>query len=119
MRMIENAASVASTKPAAARTTCSRVMRYVIHIGATSSAANFVQPASAENAPRAHGDVNNQKPQMRNAGNSASFVFELDAYCVKGYAAHANASVPANSGPPKRKPTSASPRMQIRSNAIT
>src|SRR5215471_12822711 len=102
MRMIENAASVASTNPAAARTTCSRVMRYVIHIGATISAANFVHPASAENAPRAQGDVSNQKPQIRNAGSNASFVFELDAYCVNGYAVHANASVPPRSGPPKR-----------------
>ena len=57
------------------------------------SAANFVHPASATNAPRAHGEVTNQNPQMRNAGSSASFVFELDAYCVNGYAAQANASV--------------------------
>ena len=56
----------------------------MIHIGATSSAANFVQPASAEKTPRAHGDVTSQKPQMRNAGSSASFVFALDAYCVNG-----------------------------------
>ena len=82
--MIENAASVASANPAAARTICSRVIRYVIHIGATSSAANFVQPASAEKMPRAHGDETSQKPQMRNAGSSASFVFALDAYCVNG-----------------------------------
>jgi len=56
----------------------------VIHIGATSSAANFVQPASAAKPPRAHGEVTSHRPQIRNAGSSESFVFELDAYCVKG-----------------------------------
>src|SRR6266567_6173387 len=83
------------------------------------NAANFVHPANATKMPRAHGDVTSQKPQMRNAGSSASFVFELDAYCVNGYAVHANASVAANTGPPNRKPTSPSPRMQSRSKAIT
>ena len=41
---------------------------------------------------------------MSSAGRIASFVFELDAYCVKGYAAHANGSVAASRCPPKRQP---------------
>src|SRR6266404_92169 len=94
-RMIENAAAVARRKPMIALTICSRVSRYVTHIGATMKAANFVHPANATKMPRAHGDVTSQKPQMRNAGSSASFVFELDAYWVNGYAVHANASVAA------------------------
>ena len=69
-------------------------------------------------APRAHGEVTSQKPQIRNAGRIASFVFELETYCVNGYAAHANASVAARRVPPKRRPTSASPSRQSRSNAI-
>src|SRR5205814_3302551 len=100
---IENAASVATANPPRARAICSRVIRYVTHIGATTSAANFVQAASATPAPRAHGDVTSQKPQMRNAGSRASFVFDDDAYCVNGYAVHANASVAPNATPPKRK----------------
>ena len=73
------------------------------------SAANFVQPASATAAPRAHGDDASQKPQTRSAGMIASFVFEFETYCVNGYAAQANASVAASRSPPKRRPTSASP----------
>ena len=57
------------------------------------SAANFVHPARARNAPRANADVTSQKPKIRNTGMIASFVFELDTYCVNGYAAHANGSV--------------------------
>jgi hypothetical protein len=47
-----------------------------------------------------------------------SFVFEFDAYCVNGYAAHANASVAPSGTPPKRCPTSHSPSRQRMSNAI-
>ena len=47
-----------------------------------------------------------------------SFVFELEAYCVNGYAAHANASTPASCAPPNRSPTRARPIRQRRSNAI-
>ena len=39
----------------------------------------------------------------------ASFVFELDTYCVNGYAAQANGSVTASRTPPNRRPTSSSP----------
>ena len=46
---------------------------------------------------------------MSSAGWIMSFVFEFEAYCVKGQAAHAKASVAAESGPPKRRPTSQSP----------
>ena len=89
------------------------------HSGATISEANFVQPARARRTtPRPTGDETSQKPQMRKPACSASFVFELDAYCVNGYAAHANASVAASCRPPKRRPTSQSPSMQSRSNAI-
>ena len=63
---------------------------YVAQSGATTSAANFVQPASAAKPPRSPGDAAKQNPQISNAGRIASFVFELDAYCVNGYAAHAN-----------------------------
>ena len=55
---------------------------------------------------------------MRKHGISVSFVFELEAYCVNGYAAHANASVAASRKPPKRRPTSQRPSMLSRSNAI-
>ena len=115
----ENAAAVAQRNPTTASPISRRVNRYVSHIGATMRAANFVHPASATNAPRAHGEVTNQNPQIRKAGSSASFVFELDAYCVNGYAAQANASVAPRLAPPKRKPASPRPRMQSRSNAIT
>ena len=48
------------------------------------SDANFVSPESAQSAPREMGDETSQNPQMRKHGSSASFVFELDAYCVNG-----------------------------------
>src|SRR2546425_403902 len=80
--------------------------------------ANFVHPDSATKTPRAHADVTNQRPQIKNAAGIASLVFELDAYCVNGYAAQANARTPARSSPPNRYPTSASPSRQRTSNAI-
>ena len=46
--------------------------------GASSRAANFVQPASATAAPRAQAEEASQKPQIRKAGMIASFVFELE-----------------------------------------
>ncbi len=55
---------------------------------------------------------------MSSAGAIASFVFELDAYCVNGHATHANARVAASRGPPKRRPTSASPSSASRSKRI-
>ena len=67
-------------------------------------------------APRR--EVQSQKPQIRKAGMIASFVFELEAYCVNGYAAQANASVTPSRLPPNRRPTSPSPSRQSRSNAI-
>ena len=54
------------------------------HSGARSSAANFVQPASATADPRAQAEEASQKPQIRNAGMIASFVFEFDTYSVNG-----------------------------------
>ncbi len=48
----------------------------------------------------------------------ASFVFELDTYWVKGYAAHANASTAPSRCPPKRSPTRKRPSSVNRSNAI-
>src|SRR5689334_23202835 len=83
-RSTENAASVATTKPAANRHEIRRE-GYVSQSGTTMSDANFVQPESAANAPRHTGTVTSQKPQMRNAGMIASFVFEFEAYCVNGY----------------------------------
>src|SRR5207247_7844401 len=95
-----------------------RASGYEAQSGASSSGANFVQPESATAAPRAAGDVTSQKPQIRNSGGSASFVFELETYCVKGYATQAKASVTASRVPPKRRPTSANPSTQRRSNRI-
>src|SRR3989440_517478 len=60
---------------------------YEAQSGATSSGANFVQPASAEKAPRANDDVTSQKPQIRKSGGRASFGFEFDTYCGNGHAA--------------------------------
>src|SRR6266550_8942334 len=82
------------------------------------SDVNLVSPDKAQNAPRATGDEMSQNPQIRKAGMIASFVFELDAYCVNGYAAQANASAAPSCAPPKRRPTSQRPSMQSRSNAI-
>jgi hypothetical protein len=90
----------------------------VSHSGATTNVANFVHAESATKTPRAHGDVTSQKPQIKNAAGIASFVFELETYCVNGYAAHANGSSAPSNAPPKRKPTSASPMTHATSNAI-
>src|ERR671935_1121367 len=115
---IENAASVTTTNPAT-KTAFALGRRsasgYEAQSGPTTSGANFVQPDSATAAPRANGEVTSQKPQIRKSGGSASFVFELETYCVNGYAAQANASVAASRGPPKRSPTSARPSRQSRS----
>src|SRR5947199_6753460 len=82
------------------------------------SDANFVQPESATNAPRAGALVNTANPHTRSAGPIASFVLELDAYCVNGHATHANAAAAPSRGPPSRRPTNASPSSAIRSNTI-
>src|SRR5207244_2146614 len=82
------------------------------------SEANFVQLDSAAKNPRWDADETSQKPKIRNAGTIESFVFELDTYCVNGYAVHAKASVADRRAPPKRQPTSASPTMQSRSKRI-
>src|SRR5207237_5531671 len=95
-----------------------RASGYEAQSGATSSGANFVQPASAAKAPRAAGDVTSKKPQIRNSAGNASFVFELETYCVNGQAAQAKASVTARRLPPKRRPTSPSPSRQ-RASATT
>src|SRR3954453_12420897 len=116
-RTTEKATTAAARKPRTKRTD-GRRPGYVAQSGATIREANFVQPESAARTPRAAGRETSQKPQMRNAGMIASFVFEFDAYCVNGYATQANASVAPNGTPPKRRPTSQSPRMQRRSKAI-
>ena len=61
-----------------------RTSGYVAQSGATISAANFVQPASAPNQPRRNGEVSSRKPKIRNAGGIVSFVFEFETYCVNG-----------------------------------
>src|SRR5690242_14635270 len=83
---IENAAAVATAKPPANKAfpETLRDSGYDHQSGTSSSAANFVQPASATNAPRAKADVVSQKPKIRNTGMIASFVFELETYCVNG-----------------------------------
>ena len=91
---------------------------YVSHIGATTSVANFVQPESAAAAPRASGELASHSPKMRNTGTIASFVFDIDTYCVKGNAAHANTSAAPSQRPPKRRPTSPSPSAQRTSKMI-
>src|SRR5205814_8686617 len=91
---------------------------YESQSGATTNAANFGQPARAVAAPRAHGELHRQNPQIRNAGMMASFVFELRTYCVNGYAVHANTSVVASRVPPNLRPTSRSPARQSKSQRI-
>ena len=79
-RRIRKAATVAPAKPSANRRTGARSpFGYESQSGASSSAANFVHPASATAAPRAQADDASQNPQIRNAGMIASFVFEFDA----------------------------------------
>src|SRR5439155_19012243 len=118
----KNDATVATTKPAANAPSRRRVTRtpsgYVAQSGTTRSAANFDQLASAENIPRAHDEVSNKKPQIRNAGRIVSFVLELDTYCVNGDAAHEKASDAPSSGPPSRSPTRPSPTRPTRSKPI-
>src|SRR5437762_9047101 len=80
--------------------------------------ANLLHPDSAPNTPRPTGDDASQKPKIKRQGMIESLVFELDAYCVNGYAAHANASVAARRIPPKRRPTRKSPTIDSRSNAM-
>src|SRR5918911_4382480 len=82
------------------------------------SGVNLVQADRAPKTPRLIGEAASQKAKIRKAGRIASFVFELDTYCVNGYAAHAKASVAPSCAPPKRRPTSPSPRMQSRSKRI-
>ena len=48
----------------------------------------------------------------------ASFVFELETYCVNGYATHANASVTPSRFPPKRRPTRKRPTRHATSQMI-
>src|SRR5687768_9132650 len=88
---IENASAEPTRKPTRKRAT-RRVFHsgYVAQSGATTSAANFVQPASAAKPPRSAGCPAKKKPNTSSAGKIVSFVFEFDAYCVKGYATHAN-----------------------------
>ena len=77
----EKAASVAPAKPSANRSRRDAASRSdtTSQSGASSRAANFVQPASATAAPRAQAEEASQKPQIRNAGMIASFVFEFEA----------------------------------------
>src|SRR6478752_5145706 len=89
---------------------------YVSHIGATTSAPNFVQPESATATPRDHAELAKMKPQIRKTGTIASLVFDISTYVVNGNADHASASAPARAAPPYRKPTSAIPSRQRKSN---
>src|SRR3954452_10370440 len=120
-RRIENATALA-TRKAPTKTSFARgrarASGYEAQRGASSRGANFVQPESATAAPRAAGEVTSQKPQIRKSGGSESFVFELDAYSVKGEASHAKASVTASRVPPKRSPTSPTPKTQSSSKRI-
>src|SRR5207302_9441627 len=114
-RMTENATAVVAAKTSMNRTE-GRRSGYVAQSGATMSDANLLHPDSAPNTPRPVGDDASQKPKMSRHGMIESFVFEFDAYCVNGYAAHANASVEASRVPPKRNPTRKSPTIDSRSN---
>src|SRR5262245_47968055 len=82
------------------------------------SAPNFVQPATATEAPRAQSEVTSTNPARRKTGMIASFVFEFSVYAVNGYAAQPNASSTASRGPPKRSPTRTRSSAARRSNAI-
>ena len=74
----------ATNAPAKSATVRSRSDGYPAQSGASRSAPNFDQPASATAAPLAAGDDTSQNPQTRNAGMSASFVFALSMYAVNG-----------------------------------
>ena len=78
----------------------------------------MLHPDSAPNTPRPTGDDASQKPKIKRQGMIESLVFELEAYWVNGYAAHANASVAARRVPPKRRPTRNNPTIESRSNKI-
>ncbi len=69
----------------------------------------MVQEARPTKRPRAGADETSQNPQMSKAGRIASFEFELDTYCVNGYATQAKERVAASRARPNRHPTSASP----------
>src|SRR4051812_18560895 len=117
----QKAASVVA-RNAPAKTSSGRGLRgpsgYVAQSGTTISDAIFVQPASAVPTPRPTGDEQSQKPQTRNAGMIASFVFALSAYAVNGYATQAKASVTASRQPPNLLPTRKSPNSRITSHAM-
>ncbi len=79
-RRTRKAASVAPANESAKRRAGIRhPSGYESQSGASSSAANFVHPASATAAPRAQAEEASQKPQIRNAGMIVSFVFEFEA----------------------------------------
>src|SRR4051812_32308911 len=117
---MKNSATVATPKPASVRPIerGRRASGYPVQSGSTISDENFVQPAAATNAPRAGELVSNAKPQTRIAGAIESFVLELEAYCVNGHAAHANAAAAPTRGPPSRRPTKPSPIRASRSKRI-
>ena len=85
-----------------ARSGAASATGYVAQSGATSSAPNFVQPASATDAPRAQSEVTSRNPSRRSAGMIASFVFAFSVYAVNGYAAQPNAS--SDREPPASEP---------------
>ena len=67
--------------------------------------------------PRAQAELAKTKPQIRKTGTIESFVLDMSTYVVKGNADQASASAAASGGPPYRKPTSASPSRQRKSNS--
>src|SRR5581483_8508238 len=109
-RRIEKTAIVPARNPAAKRLPGLPV-GYVSQRGAATSAANFAQHDAAMSTPRGAGLEMNQRAQTSRHGMIASFVFELETYCVNGYAAHAKASTAPSRRPPKRSPTNQSPRI--------
>src|SRR5687768_14995396 len=107
--MTEKARRVAKRKPPANIVVVRKLRRpsargYEAQSGRSRSEANFVQEPSARKNPRAGALFRSQNPQIRSAGMSASFELEFETYCVKGYAAHAKASVAPSRMPPNRLP---------------
>src|SRR5919106_6412926 len=99
MNQNERTETSANTLPNATIARRSRA-GYVSHSGTVRSVANFVHAASAASPPRAGGAEAAKNPQIRSAGMTASFVFELEAYCVNGFATHASANTAARRLPP-------------------
>lgn len=80
--MIQPHATVARRKPSENKRACRGrwSVGYDAHSGATMSAANLAQPASAERAPRCRSDVSTKNAHTSSPGMNVSLVWALAAY---------------------------------------